>query len=64
ESEGMGERFPIMDFYLKVCDRYPIYGVKPASIELIDVGKLDTLAAAEEFIRKLFQRSFPARQEA
>ena len=64
ESEGMGERFPIMDFYLKVCDRYPIYGIRPASIELIDVGKLDTLAVAEEFIRKLSQRSFPARQEA
>ena len=64
ESEGMGERFPIMDFYLKVCDRYPIYGIRPASIELIDVGKLDTLAVAEEFILRLSQRSFPARQEA
>lgn len=64
ESEGMGERFPIMDFYLKVCDRYPIYGIKPASLELIDVGKLDTLAVAEEFIQKRSPRSFPARQEA
>ena len=64
ESEGMGERFPIMDFYLKVCDRYPIYGIRPASIELIDVGKLDTLAVAEEFILRLSQHSFPARQEA
>ena len=64
ESEGMGERFPIMDFYLKVCDRYPIYGIKPASLELIDVGKLDTLAVAEEFIQKRSPRSFPACQEA
>ena len=64
ESEGMGERFPIMDFYLKVCDRYPIYGIKPASLELIDVGKLDTLALAEEFIQKRSPRSFPACQEA
>ena len=64
ESEGMGERFPIMDFYLKVCDRYPIYGIKPASLELIDVGKLDTLALAEEFIRKPALRSFPEDREA
>ena len=64
ESEGMGERFPIMDFYLKVCDRYPIYGMKPASLELIDVGKLDTLAVAEEFIRRPALRSFPEDREA
>ena len=64
ESEGMGERFPIMDFYLKVCDRYPIYGVEPASLELIDVGKLDTLAVAEDFILRRSLRSCPAGREA
>ncbi len=64
ESEGMGERFPIMDFYLRVCDRYPIYGIKPASLELVDVGKLDTLAVAEEFIRREVRRSCPACPEA
>jgi NDP-sugar pyrophosphorylase family protein len=64
ESEGMGERFPIMDFYLRVCDRYPIYGIKPASLELVDVGKLDTLAAAEEFILKRAPRSCPGSSEA
>ena len=64
ESEGMGERFPIMDFYLKVCGRFPIYGVQPASLELVDVGKLDTLAVAEDFIRKLSQHSCPGGQEA
>ena len=64
ESEGMGERFPIMDFYLRVCDRYPIYGIKPASLELVDVGKLDTLAVAEDFIQKLTRRNCPAGPEA
>ena len=64
ESEGMGERFPIMDFYLRVCDRRPIYGIKPASLELVDVGKLDTLAAAEEFILKRAPRSCPGSSEA
>ena len=64
ESEGMGERFPIMDFYLRVCDRYPVYGIKPASLELVDVGKLDTLAVAEDFIQKLTRRNCPAGPEA
>lgn len=64
ESEGMGERFPIMDFYLSVCDRYPIYGIKPASLELVDVGKLDTLAVAEDFIRRRVPRSCPGSSEA
>ena len=60
DAEGMGERFPIMDFYLRVCDRYPIYGIKPASLGIVDVGKLDTLAVAEEFIRREARRSCPA----
>ncbi|MDO5443197.1 MAG: sugar phosphate nucleotidyltransferase [Bacteroidia bacterium] len=62
-SEGMGERFPIMDFYLKVCDRYPIYGYVPDSLQLIDVGKLDTLAQAEDFILRL-RRNCPEGSEA
>jgi len=62
--EGMGERFPIMDFYLKVCDRYPVYGVQPESLDLVDVGKLDTLALAEDFIRKRVRRSCPEGGEA
>ena len=51
EKEGFSGRFPIMDFYLRVCDRFPIYGCAPRSLNLIDVGKLDTLAKAEEFMR-------------
>lgn len=62
-SEGMGERFPIMDFYLKACDRYPIYGHAPESLQLIDVGKLDTLAQAEDFMLRL-RRSCPEGAEA
>lgn len=62
-SEDMGERFPIMDFYLKTCDRYPIYGYAPESLLLIDVGKLDTLAQAEDFMLRL-RRSCPEGAEA
>ena len=48
DDEGFGERFPIMDFYLKVADRYPIYAIKPQNLRLIDVGKLNSLDKAEE----------------
>lgn len=62
-SEEMGERFPIMDFYLKACDRYPIYGYVFDSLQLIDVGKLDTLAQAEDFIHRL-RRNCPEDSES
>lgn len=41
-------KFPIMDFYLKTCDRAAIRGVTQPCLRLIDVGKLDTLRQAEE----------------
>ena len=41
-------RFPVMDFYLWACARYNIYGICADSLELIDVGKLDSLEKAEE----------------
>lgn len=46
-------RFPIMDFYLSVCDRWPIYGVKAEGLHLVDVGKLDTIELAEREILSL-----------
>ena len=53
EALDMPARFPIMDFYLKACDRYPIYAAVPPAFRLLDVGKLDTLAAAESFIKEM-----------
>lgn len=44
-------RFPIMDFYLDICSSHEVYGVKAESLELLDVGKLDAIAPAEEFVR-------------
>lgn len=44
-------RFPIIDFYLSVADKYPIYGVQDDSLHMIDVGKQDSLSAAEDFVR-------------
>lgn len=43
-------RFPIVDFYLWACADHDIYGVCADGLELIDVGKLDSLEKAEQFI--------------
>lgn len=49
--EGYPSRFPVMDFYLDKCRSYNIYGVLAEQLNLIDVGKLDTLEKAENFIK-------------
>lgn len=43
-------RFPVMDFYLWVCAAHEIRGVVAEDLKMIDVGKLDSLNKAEEFI--------------
>lgn len=47
------ERFSIIDFYLKVCRDYNIHGYVQDDLRLMDVGKLDTLNEAEEFIKTI-----------
>ena len=47
------DRFSIIDFYLKVCDKEPIYGYIQPNLRLIDVGKLNTLSEAEAFLSHL-----------
>ncbi|MBQ2113254.1 MAG: NTP transferase domain-containing protein [Bacteroidales bacterium] len=51
-EESDTPRFPIMDFYLSVCAQCKIYGVEACGLNLIDVGKLDTVELAE---RELFR---------
>lgn len=48
----LGEKFPIMEFYLQVCGRVDIKGCLKQDLHLLDVGKLDTLRAAEDFVRQ------------
>lgn len=43
-------RFSIIDFYLEMCASHDIYGVCSENLKLVDVGKHDTLAAAEDFL--------------
>ena len=44
------DRFGVIDFYLSVCHRAQIVGLVKDDLEMIDVGKLDSLSAAESFI--------------
>lgn len=50
EAVNAPDRFPIMDFYLKVCADHVIRGFEAPHLKLLDVGKLDTLEQAEVFI--------------
>lgn len=52
EMEKREGRFSIVDFYLSAAARQPIYGVVPSGLRLVDVGKLSTLAQAEEFMAR------------
>ena len=45
------DKFSIIDFYLSICDKEPIYGHVQPNLKLLDVGKQDTLKAAEEFVK-------------
>lgn len=53
EQAGFTGRFPIMDFYIRECAHYPIYGVRAPGLRLLDVGKVDSLAQAEELLASL-----------
>lgn len=48
--EDWPDRFPIMDFYLRVCADHVIRGFEAPNLQLLDVGKLDTLEQANEFL--------------
>ena len=49
--ERFPERFPIIDFYLSVCHRSRIVGLPKDDLKVLDVGKLDSLEAAERFVK-------------
>ena len=51
-DEVRGTRFPIMNFYMWLAAKHPVYGVVASNLEFIDVGKLDALKPAEEFVNR------------
>ena len=50
QMEQWPERFSIIDFYLSVCATHIVSGYVADHLQMIDVGKLDTLHRAEEFL--------------
>lgn len=53
DEDGWGDRFSITDFYIRECGRYLIRGVVPPDFHLLDVGKVETLSVAEDFLRNI-----------
>ena len=51
------DRFGIIDFYLKACATHNIKGYVKDDLKLMDIGKLDTLVQAEEFLKELGGRN-------
>ena len=50
--ENWTGKFPIMDFYLQTCQEAKLGGHVKEDLQLIDIGKPETLAQAEDFIRQ------------
>ena len=51
--ETWPEKFPIIDFYLNVCASHDIRGIVQTNLQLLDVGKLDTLDSASSFLASI-----------
>ena len=47
------DQFPIMDFYLNSLKQNVIAGFIPDNYKMMDIGKIDTLHEAEEFVKQL-----------
>lgn len=51
--DGFPDKFGIMDFYISVCHKAVIKGVVADGLKLLDVGKVESLAAAEQFMEEI-----------
>lgn len=52
--ESYPDCFGIIDFYLHICADISIMGYVGKDLQLMDVGKLNTLHAADDFVRQLY----------
>ena len=49
--KGYGEKFPIVDFYLENASSFKVLGEYQENSTIIDVGRLENLPKAEEFMK-------------
>lgn len=55
EAPCWGDQFSIIDFYLSACRSIDICGYAEEGLQLIDIGKPETLAEAERFINNVLK---------
>lgn len=53
EEDGWPERFPVVDFYIQECAKHRIQGILAEDLRMMDVGKMDSLSQADEFLKTL-----------
>ena len=53
--DSFPDKFGIMDFYLNVCHKTTIKGIVAENLKLLDVGKTESLADAERFLKEMEQ---------
>ena len=53
QMRNMPDKFSIIDFYLQTMTEHRIMGYIPQDFTMLDVGKIDSLAPAEEFVKSL-----------
>lgn len=53
QMRNMPDKFSIIDFYLQAMSEHRIMGYIPQDFTMLDVGKIDSLAPAEEFVKSL-----------
>lgn len=51
--ENLPDRFSIIDFYLSICDKATIHCDTPDNLQMIDVGKIDSLQEATLFLDQI-----------
>lgn len=51
--QTMPDKFAIMDFYINNCKELNIKGYVQANFKMMDVGKIDMLSDAEQFVKTL-----------
>lgn len=51
--DAFGDKFSIVDFYLSIANKVEIKAVVEESLQILDVGKIDSLQSAEKFLINL-----------